>query len=90
MQSAFGMDVQTYCQLKAPFRSGENLRDHMTEIELALVTLAETVAVNLHRARESRGLDQLAADAKDAGDVVAITRREIEARSGKPAPKSAA
>ena len=84
MRSAFGLDVESYRRYKNLFKTGENLRDHMTDLELALVALAETVSVNLHRERGSKGLDSLANDAKDAGEIVAKTRDEIEAHSGKP------
>jgi DNA-damage-inducible protein D len=84
MQSAFGMDVETLRRHKSLARPAENLRDHMTDLELALTALAETVAVNLHRTRGSLGFEKLAADAKDAGEIVAETRRAIESRSGQP------
>jgi DNA-damage-inducible protein D len=84
IHAAFGMDVEGYRRYKNLFKTGENLRDHMTDLELALTALAETVAVNLHRDRGSQGFEQLAADAKDAGEIAAGTRREIESRGGKP------
>ena len=69
MQSAFGLDVEGYRRHKNLFKTGENLRDHMTDLELALTALAETVAVNLHRDRGSQGFEQLAAAAQDAGEI---------------------
>jgi DNA-damage-inducible protein D len=84
MRSAFGLDVECYRRYKNLFKTGENLRDHMTDLELALVALAETVSVNLHRERGSNGFHTLVNDARDAGEIVAKTRGEIESRSGKP------
>ncbi len=84
IQRAFGMDVEGYRQFKNLFKTGENLRDHMTDLELALTALGETVAVALHRDRESRGFEKLESDAKDAGEIVAMTRTQIEGRSGRP------
>src|SRR4051812_38641515 len=66
MQSAFGMDVETLRRHKSLTGSTQTLRDHMTDLELALTALAETVAVNLHRTRGSVGFEKLATDAKDA------------------------
>src|SRR5688572_25997939 len=83
VHAAFGMDVEGYRRYKNLFKTGENLRDHMTDLELALTALAETVAVNLHRERGSQGFEALAADAKDAGEIAAGTVREIDGRSGK-------
>jgi hypothetical protein len=84
MRGAFGTDVEGLRRFKGLHPTRENLRDHMSEIELALTSLAEAVAVNLHRTRDSHGAEQLAADAKDAGEIVAETRQAIESRTGKP------
>ena len=83
MTGAFGMDVGAYRQLKGLNRPGQTLRDHMTDLELALTTLAETTAVALARNRGSQGVEQLARDARDAGEIAAQTLGEIERRSGR-------
>ena len=84
MKGAFGMDVEAYRDFKHLYKTGENLRDHMSDLELALTALGETVAVELHRDHDSRTYQQLEADATAAGEVVARTRQEIEARTGRP------
>jgi len=61
----------------------ENLRDHMTDIELILNMLGEATATKLHQDRESLGVNELKTDAKDAGRIAVNTRKEIEASSGK-------
>ncbi len=84
MQAAFGMDVEGYRRYKGLFRTGQNLRDHMTELELALTTLSESTAVELARQRRSQGFDALLLDAKETGQIIAKTRAEIEQRTGRP------
>ena len=84
MHSAFGMDVEGYRRYKNVRGAGQNLRDHMSDLELALTSLGETTAVALHQARNSRGFENLAADAKDAGEVVAMALAEIQRRGGRP------
>lgn len=84
IQSAFGMDVEHYRNYKGVDPKRENLRDHMTDLELALVTLAETTAAELHRQRNSAGLAKLEADVNDAGRIVASTLAQIEQKVGKP------
>jgi prophage antirepressor-like protein len=84
VKRSFGMDVEAYRRYKGLARSGENLRDHMTDLELSLVALGETVAVALHRSRNSDGPDRLVVDAKDAGEIVAQALREIENKGGRP------
>src|SRR5687767_10034665 len=82
MERGFGMDVEHYRRHKNLFKTGENLRDHMSDLELALTALGETAAVELHRDRDSRSFEQLVSDAQDAGDIVARTRSEIENKLG--------
>ena len=84
MRGAFGMEVEAYRHYKNLFKTGENLRDHMSDLELALTALGETVAVELHRQRDSHQFDALQRDASDAGDIVAKVRGEIESRTGRP------
>jgi DNA-damage-inducible protein D len=88
MKGAFGMEVEQYRQHKSLFKTGETLRDHMSDLELALTALGETVAVALHRDHDSRGYEQLEADATAAGEIVAKTREEIELRTGRPVVQS--
>jgi DNA-damage-inducible protein D len=80
MQVGFGMDVEGYRRHKGLFKTGENLRDHMSDLELALTALGETAAVALHRDRDSHEFGELLTDATDAGEIVARTRTEIEQR----------
>ena len=62
----------------------ENLRDHMTDIELILTMLGEATTTKLHRDRDSVGMPKLKKDAKDGGAVAGRTRKDIEQQSGKP------
>jgi hypothetical protein len=84
MLGAFGMDVESYRRYKGLFRTGQNLRDHMTDMELALVALSESAAVELARTRRSSGFEALLLDAKETGQIIARTRDEIERRTGRP------
>jgi hypothetical protein len=82
MQGAFDLKVEDYKQVKGLER--ENLRDHMTDIELILTMLAEATTTKLHRDRDSQGFEPLKKDAQEGGAVAGSTRRDIEKRSGKP------
>ncbi len=82
MQGAFDLKVDEYKQVKGLAR--ENLRDHMTDIELILTMLGEATTTKLHRDRDSRGIEPLKKDAHEGGVVAGRTRRDIEKRSGKP------
>ena len=82
MQGAFSLKVEEYKQVKALQR--ENLRDHMTDIELILTMLAEATTTKLHRDRDSQGMVPLKKDAQDGGAVAGRTRKDIEAQTGTP------
>jgi len=82
MQGAFGLKVDEYKQVKDLER--ENLRDHMTDIELILTMLGEATTTELHRDRDSQGMAPLKKDAQAGGAVAGRTRKDIEAQTGKP------
>ncbi|HAS82815.1 MAG TPA: phage antirepressor protein [Verrucomicrobia bacterium] len=82
MQGTFGLKVDEYKQVKDLER--ENLRDHMTDIELILTMLAEATTTELHRDRDSQGMKPLTKDAQDGGAVAGRTRKDIESQTGKP------
>jgi DNA-damage-inducible protein D len=52
MQGTFDLSVDDYKQVKGLAR--ENLRDHMTDIELILTMLGEATTTKLHRDRDSK------------------------------------
>ena len=82
MQGAFDLNVEKYKQVKDLTR--ENLRDHMTDLELILTMLAEATTTKLHRDRDSQGMPPLKKDARDGGAVAGRTRKDIESQTGKP------
>ena len=86
MQGAFDLKVDEYKEVKGLER--ENLRDHMTDIELILTMLAEATTTKLHRDRDSQGFVPLRKDARDGGAVAGRTRKDIETQGGKPVVSS--
>ena len=60
----------------------ENLRDNMTNVELALNTLAEVTATEISRQRNPKGMAQSAQTAKEGGEVARSARADIESRLG--------
>jgi len=81
--ATFGLNIQDHKALKSLKR--ENLRDHMTDLELILTMLGEATSTALHRERDSQGLPDLKTDARDAGQIAGHTRKEIEEATGAPA-----
>ena len=60
----------------------ENLRDNMTNVELALNTLAEVTATEISRQRNPQGMPQSCQTAKEGGEVARNARADIESRLG--------
>lgn len=81
IHGAFGMKVDEYKQFKS--LKQENLRDHMTDLELILTMLGEATTTKLTRDRDSQEFIKLKKDATDAGKVTGRTRKDIEEQSGK-------
>lgn len=72
-------------QHKALKRIGkQNLRDNMSAMELALMTLAEVTTTEIHKTNNSQGMEELKQDAHDGGEIASVTRKNIEAKIGKP------
>lgn len=61
----------------------ENLRDHMTNLETAVNTLAEAVTTELSKKNNPRTFDESRRVAKAGGSVAKKTRIDIERRLGK-------
>ncbi len=80
--ATFGLNIQDHKALKS--LKSENLRDHMTDLELILTMLGEATSTALHRERDSQGFPDLKTDARDAGQIAGHTRKEIEEATGAP------
>ena len=60
----------------------ENLRDHMTDLELIFSMLGEASTTKIARGRDARGFDENKQAALEGGAVSGNARRELEQRSG--------
>lgn len=80
-KETFGITTQEHKDLKGIEK--QNLRDNMSAMELALMTLAEVTTTEIHKTNNSYGLLKLKKDAKDGGEIASITRKNIEKKLGK-------
>ena len=60
----------------------ENLRDNMTNLEIALNILAEASATELSKQRDPHGFNQQTQVAKDGGSVAKAARNQLEGKLG--------
>lgn len=75
------MKTKEYKHLKGLRK--ENLRDNMTNVELALNTLAEASATELSQQRNPQGFNENAAIAKEGGEVARVAREQLETSLGR-------
>ena len=61
----------------------ENLRDNMTNLEIALNILAEASATELSKQRDPKGFNAQTQVAKDGGSVAKAARNQLESKLGR-------
>ena len=76
-----GLTTKQYKNLKGLKK--ENLRDNMTNLEIALNTLAEASATELSKQRNPKGFKQQKSVAKDGGSVAKAARTQLESQLGR-------
>lgn len=76
-----GLTTKDYKRLKGLKK--ENLRDNMTNLEIALNSLAEASATELSKQRNPKGFLEQKHIAKDGGNVAKVARNQLEKQLGK-------
>lgn len=82
-----GRTTKEYKQFKGLKK--ENLRDNMTNLELALNTLAEASTAEISKQKNPKGFNQNAKVAKSGGSVAKAARMQLESQLGRPVISSA-
>ncbi len=80
-KATFGLTPTQYKDLKGIDR--ENLRDHMTDLELIFTMLGEAATTEIARNRDAQGFVPNKAAARDGGTIAGNARRQLEHKSGK-------
>lgn len=76
-----GKSVKQYKKHKK--LKNENLRDHMTNMELVLNMLAEVSTTEISKERKPTSMDESKVIAQQGGTIAGNARKQIEARTGK-------
>ena len=61
----------------------ENLRDHMTDLELIFTMLGEASTTEITRYKDAQGFSENKVAARAGGKVAGNARKELEKKSGK-------
>jgi hypothetical protein len=80
-KAAFGVTPSDYKKLKGLKR--ENLRDHMTDLELIFTMLGGAATTEIARNKDAQGFTENQLATHDGGTVAGNARRQLEAKSGK-------
>ena len=81
-KATFGMTPGEYKRYKALEKPSENLRDHMTDLELIFTMLGEASTTEIARKRDAEGFVENKHAAIAGGNVAGNARRELESKSG--------
>jgi len=83
-KAAFGMTPSEYKKFKGLDKKNENLRDHMTDLELIFSQLSEAATTEIARNKNAQGFNENKDAAQQGGNVAAGARKDLEKRTGKP------
>ncbi|MBK6411206.1 MAG: hypothetical protein IPF78_16255 [Flavobacteriales bacterium] len=80
-EATFGLTPSEYARFKQLKR--ENLRDHMTDLELIFSMLGEAATTEIARNRDAQGFPQNKEAARAGGNVAGKARKDLETKSGR-------
>lgn len=77
-KATFGMTPSEYRKFKSLSRTNDNLRDHMTDLELIFAMLGEASATEIARKKDAQGFASNKKTAVTGGTIAGNARRELE------------
>ncbi|HMU12419.1 MAG: Bro-N domain-containing protein [Bacteroidetes bacterium] len=80
-EATFGLTPSEYARFKQLKR--ENLRDHMTDLELIFSMLGEAATTEIARNRDAQGFPENKKAARAGGEVAGKARKDLETKSGR-------
>lgn len=82
-RATFGMTPTEYKAFKSLAKPADNLRDHMTDLELIFTMLGEASTTEIARNKDAQGYDENREAAVEGGSVAGSARLDLEKKSGK-------
>jgi len=80
-KAAFGLTPSQYKKLKGLER--QNLRDHMTDLELIFSMLGEASTTQITKVEQPSGFNENRQVARRGGNVAGVARKKLEQETGK-------
>jgi hypothetical protein len=82
-RATFGMTPSEYKAFKRLAKPADNLRDHMTDLELIFTMLGEASTTEIARNKDAQGYGENFDVAREGGAVAGSARLDLETKSGK-------
>lgn len=82
-KAAFGITPSQHKKLKDLNRPSENLRDHMTDLELLFTALGEASTTEIAKTHDAYGMTQNVSAARAGGKIAGDARAALEAKTGR-------
>ena len=82
-QATFGVKPSEHKKLKDLTHPQDNLRDHMTDLELIFTMLGEAATTEIARNRDAQGFPENQKAARSGGRIAGDARRDLEKESGR-------
>ena len=83
-RATFGLTPSEHSQLKGleVVKTGNSLRDHMTDLELIFTMLGEASTTEIARRSDALGFVENRTSAKEGGKIAGNARKALEAKTG--------
>ncbi len=84
-KATFGVPIKEHKEIKGlnTANKNQNLRDHMTDLELIFGMLGEKAATDITKTRDSKGFEECKDSAKRGGDIAGNARKALELETKK-------
>lgn len=82
-KATFGITPAEYKKIKSLDRPTENLRDHMTDLELLFSALGEASTTEIAKTHDAYGMKENSSAAKAGGKIAGDARKALEKKTGR-------
>ncbi|MBU4456149.1 MAG: phage antirepressor protein, partial [Nanoarchaeota archaeon] len=82
-KATFGKTIGEYKEFKQLQRKNQNLRDHMTDLELIFTMLGEKSTTEITKVTNSQGFDECNDSANKGGNIAKRAREDLERNLGR-------
>jgi hypothetical protein len=84
-KATFGKSIKEHRKIKGldEPNKNQNLRDHMTDLELIFTMLGEKSTTEITKSKDSRGYEECLDSSREGGNIAGNARKELESKTGR-------